>query len=384
MCENRKSTMSYEKRKSLFEKIEKVRGGRVLVCFFNFDRGSNPPLNFGIATQFHAEAKEALFRVLKETASEKAGVDLCLYTRGGDTNAVWPMVSLIREFDPDFEVLVPFRCHSSGTLVALGAKRIHLGPISELSPIDPSTGNQFNPLDPTDKSGSARLPISVEDVQAYRSFIVESLHLNTTNSGAVSEEKQSHELGGFLQKLATDVHPLALGNVHRVHQQIKKLGKSLLDLHTIEGRDVAKVVEGLATRFYSHLHMISRNEAIEILGVEQVKFTSTELAEALDELLRAYEDQFQLRRPFFLSEYMGDEPEKVARFVGAVVESRRWSYLFETKSKISQSSKLPPNVQLQLPAGQRLPLIPGLPREYNMDLIAQAWIHNKEPKGVTL
>ena len=56
---------------------------------------------------------------------------------------MWPIVSLIREFDKDFEVLVPYRCHSSGTLTALGAKRIVMDQLSELSPIDPSTGNQF-------------------------------------------------------------------------------------------------------------------------------------------------------------------------------------------------------------------------------------------------
>ena len=147
---------------------------------------------------------------------------------------------------------------------------------------------------------------------------------------------------------------------------------------------MTKVVEELATRFYSHLHMISRDEALEILGPEQVKFASTDLAAGLDELLRAYEDQFQLRRAFFLGEYMADEPERTARFIGGAVESRQLSYLYETKAKISQSSKLPPNVQLQLPAGQRRPLIPGLPREYSFELTAQGWIHNKEPKGVTL
>jgi hypothetical protein len=369
--------MTYEERKPLLNKIEKLRGDRALVCFFNFDRQSNPPLPaLGISTQFHSEVKEALFRVLKETSLDKTGVDLCLYTRGGDTNSVWPVVSLIREFDPDFEVLAPFRCHSSGTLVALGAKHIHLGPISELSPIDPSTGNQFNPLDPVDKT--SRLPISVEDVQAYRIFILDALH--------ASEEKNDHKAiyETFLQKLVADVHPLALGNVHRVHQQIKKLGASLLKLHPVDKRDVEKVVDSLASRFYSHLHMISRQEAVDILGPEQVKFASADLAASLDELLRVYEDTFQMRRALFLSEVMGDEPRVKARFIGGVLESAKCSYLFETKANITQNSKFPSNIQLQLPAGQGLPLIPGLPREYNIDLTAQGWIRNKTPQGVTL
>lgn len=370
--------MPYDDRKVLFQKIQKLRSDRTLVCFFNFDRACNPSIPaLGVSTQFHSEAKEALFRVLKDSGAKKTGVDLCLYTRGGDTNSVWPVVSLIREFDPDFEVLVPFRCHSSGTLVALGAKQIHLGPISELSPIDPSTGNQFNPLDPVDKT--SRLPISVEDVQAYRSFILEALQV----SGEKKDDDKGH-YDAFLQKLVTDVHPLALGNVHRVHQQIKKLGASLLKLHPIKERDVNKIVESLATHFYSHLHMISRQEAVEILGSAQIKFASDELAAALDELLRVYEDTFQLRRPLYLSEIMGDQPQFTARFIGGAIESAERSYLFETQANIRQSSKFPANIQLQLPAGQALPLIPGLPREYNIELSAQGWVHNKAPKGVTL
>ena len=165
--------------------------------------------------------KEPLYRVLKETVDQGDGVDLLLYTRGGDTNAVWPLVSLLREFDPDFQVLVPFRCHSSGTLLALAAERIIMTPIGELSPIDPTTGNQFNPVDPI--QSKARLGISVEDVQAYRDFILEQFKLAEEQNSALAREI----LRPFIDRLTDRVHPLALGNVHRVHQQIKKLADKL-------------------------------------------------------------------------------------------------------------------------------------------------------------
>lgn len=111
---------------------------------------------------------------------------------------------------------------------------------------------------------------------------------------------------------------------------------------------------------------------------------SAELAASLDELLRVYEDTFQMRRPLFISSLVGDQHQVEARFIGGAVESLQCSYLFETKANIRQSSKLPAGVQLQLPAGQAFPLIPGLPREYNIELTAQGWVRNKAPKGVTL
>lgn len=372
--------MALEQRQEIMNRIEAERGGRTLVCFFNFDRDGTKPIS-GLMTQFSADTKEPLFRVLKESVPTGSKADLCIYTRGGDVNAVWPIASLLREFDQDFEVLVPFRCHSGGTLLALGSKKIVMTPLAELSPIDPSTGNQFNPSDPAEPRN--RLAISVEDVQVYRSFILEQLKFES-KEGEGTAIPTSKLLRPFLERLTERVHPLALGNVHRVHQQIKQLAGKLLKFHPIEGRDLPTVIEAFTTRFFSHLHMINRHEARAILGEAQVEFASTELEKLLDELLRSYEDDFRLRKPFFLNAHLGDDSEKDVRFVGGAVESKSWSYLFETKAKLQQHSALPPNVQVQLSAGQRMPLIPGIPREYRVEVTSQGWVHNTEPQGVTL
>ena len=370
--------MARQERQILFKRIEELRGGRTLVCFLNFDRDSIPPVP-GMATQFYADVKEPLFRVLKESDPKK-GVDLYVHTRGGDTNSVWPLVSLLREFDPAFEVLVPYRCHSSGTLLALGANRVVLGPLSELSPIDPTTGNQFNPIDPT--GPDRRLAIAVEDVRAYRTFVQDQFGLRADGEGGLSKEA-AERLAQFLDRLVSQVHPLALGNVHRVLQQIEQLATNLLALNSRgDQEDVASTVKALTTRFYSHLHMINRHEAREILG-DRVVFADLELATVLDELLRSYEDSFMLRKPFVLHSFMKGKAETDVRFVGGAVESQAWSYLNETKATVRVHSKLPPNVQVQIPLGQPMPLITGLPREIEVEVTAQGWSHNLEPQGVT-
>ena len=73
--------MAYDDRKPLIDKIQALRGDRILVAFLNLDRPSNPPIP-GMMTQFHADVKESLFRVLKESVPAGAKVDLYLYTRG--------------------------------------------------------------------------------------------------------------------------------------------------------------------------------------------------------------------------------------------------------------------------------------------------------------
>ncbi len=249
--------------------------------------------------------------------------------------------------------------------------------MSELSPIDPSTGNQFNPIDPTNPQDW--LAISVEDVQQYLTFAADQLR---EKSGA--EDLAPQDVAQFLEKLVLQVHPLAIGNVHRVYRQIKKLAENLLALHPVPSRKNGEAVDALTTSFYSHLHMINRHEAVKILGEEHVKFATDDLAVAMDDLLRAYEDRFELRRPYVLGADLGDKLQEDARFIGGAVESRHWSYLFETKARVRQHSKIPPNVQVQVPVGQGIPLIPGLARDYVIEVMAQGWVHNKEPLGVTV
>jgi serine dehydrogenase proteinase len=374
--------MPLEQRQSKMRQIEELRDGRTLVCFFNFDRDSVPPIP-GVQIQFAADTKEPLFRVLKESLQIGQKIDLCLYTRGGDTNAVWPIASLLREFDPEFNVLLPFRCHSAGTLLALGSKQIVMTPLAELSPIDPSTGNQFNPPDPNEQRN--KLAISVEDVQQYRNFILNQLERDRDEAGndkATNQTPDKALLSSFLARLTELVHPLALGNVHRVHLQIKQLARNLLGLQESEGRNLDQIIESLTTRFYSHLHMINRHEAREILG-SQVIHADDNLTQLLDSLLRNYEDDFELRKPFFLAAHLGDRATDEARFIAGAIESKSWSYLFETRATLRQQSILPPNVQVQLPPGQPMPLIPGLPRQPTVDVKSQRWMRNTEPQGIT-
>ncbi|GAH88593.1 unnamed protein product, partial [marine sediment metagenome] len=234
-------------------------------------------------------------RIVKESPTEK-GVDLFLYTRGGDINAVWPTACLLKDFDKDFEVLVPFRAHSAGTMLALAANKIVMTRLGELSPIDPTTGNQFNPSDPADPQ--KRLGISVEDVRAYQDFLRDTFTL--IRDGASENVDIGQErilLHPFIQKLVDTTHPLALGNVHRVHQLVSQLAKKLLQFHSTPGQDLDVVVRALTVDAFSHQHMIGAEEAIETLGSGLVEKASEDLESKLDELLKGYEDDFHLRTP---------------------------------------------------------------------------------------
>lgn len=386
--------MPYDDRKKIIEEIETIRKNRTLISLFNFDRASKPELP-GLTTQFASDLKACLYRILKEN-NKSNGFDIFLYTRGGDANSVWPIVNLLREFDEKFEVLIPFRAHSAGTLFSLGAKKIIMTQLAELSPIDPSTGNQFNPID--DMNKQKRLGISVEDVNAYKDFIKQSYEMKNISKSI--EDKNI--LRKHLEELIEKIHPLAIGNVHRVHQLIERLAEKLLCFHAEKTDNLKSMVEQLTVEPFSHLHMISRKEALGILGKNKIEFASEILENKLDELLRMYEEDFSLRNPFYVSKLFEttesikkdgqtkkkdtkeNELTKPFRFAGAALESVKWGYLFITEGTITQFSKLQNNINIQLPPGEPMPLIPGVPKGFNIEIMDQKWQLNRGPKGITI
>ena len=359
---NRPKT-DYANRKTLFNKISSLRQGRLPIIFFNFDRNCQPPNIPGLTTQFAADTKEILYRLLKESDCSH-GIDLVLYTRGGDVNAVWPLVSLLREFDQKFEVLIPFRCHSSGTLLTLGARKIVLTRLSELSPVDPTTGNQFNPREETNPIQAKG--ISVEDVRSF--FDLKATYSKDSTSD-------------YLEILTKFVHPLALGNVQRVLNQVRELARVLLTTNNVKQRDektLSAIIKKLSEGFYSHVHAISRNEASSLLGDDQIVYANEDLEVALDALLRAYENTFNLRDQYILSNEMTNQTSKEVSYFGGVFECANRAYIFKTMGTWFQLSKIPPQVQLTLPPGAPLPLIPGLPTECRFELKCQDWLVNEE------
>jgi hypothetical protein len=124
---------------ALIKKLEEIRGSRLL-CLFLGDRP-------GLETRLAPDIIPLTARHLRGIGEQKR-IDLFLYTIGGDIMAAFRLVALIREYCEEFNVLVPFRCQSAGTLTALGANEIVMLPESQLSPVDPTVNGPYNPTVP--------------------------------------------------------------------------------------------------------------------------------------------------------------------------------------------------------------------------------------------
>jgi hypothetical protein len=156
-----------------------------------------------------------------------------------------------------------------------------------LGPIDPSVTNSFNPID--SRNPGHLLPISVEDVSAYFKLIRSEI-------GITHED----ELVKTVIAMTDKVHPLALGNVQRHHQQSRMMARKLLKKHMApdKGHEIELIIDHLKSNLFFHGHPISRREAEEDLKLKVVR-PSPELEACMWDLYLHYDAELKLREPFF-------------------------------------------------------------------------------------
>ena len=259
-----------------YKKLEEMRSSKLLV-YVTSDR-QNAETNIGADIL-------APFANHLDTIGDVGKITLFLYSNGGSTLAGWSLVNLIRSFCKDFEVIIPFKCQSTATLISLGTDRIVMTKQGTLGPIDPSTNGLMNPQ--INLNGQViRVPVSVEHVNGY-------LDMAKDDFGVTNES----ELKDIYLKLTDHIHPLSLGNVYKSKAQIKMLAEKLLKFHTIEAENIPKVISFLCSESGSHDYTIYRKEAKEELGLNVEKPTQ-ELYQVIKNIYQDIETELDLRNPF--------------------------------------------------------------------------------------
>jgi hypothetical protein len=257
-------------------KIESLRNSKLLV-YCTGDR-QNAETNIGADIL-------APFANHLDMIGDVDKISLFIYSNGGSTLAGWSLVNLIRSFCKDFEVIIPFRCQSTATLISLGADRIIMTKQATLGPIDPSTNGLMNPT--VNINGQVvRVPVSVEHVNGYIEMAKSDLGIDGKN-----------DLKDIYLKLTDQIHPLSLGDVYKAKSQIKMLAEKLLKYHKIKNENVPKVISFLCSESGSHDYTIYRREAKEELGLN-VEKPNDELYAIIKAIYSDIEKEMELRNPY--------------------------------------------------------------------------------------
>lgn len=299
----------------LIEKLEEKRQSK-LICYITGDR---QPFNTRIA----GDVIPLLNKQLDKLEKCKK-ISLFLYTSGGDMLSPIRIVKLIRNHCDEFEVIVPYKAHSAGTLICLGANKIIMGKLAELSPVDPSTGHPFNPQNPN--NSQQKLDISVEDLNSYFLFAKEK---------AGVRDDQMNEI---YKLLVEKLHPLSIGNAYRAYRMSKMLTERLLSLHMDiekEKEKVIKIIKEITGDITIHAYPIDCGEARE-LGLN-IEAPDQETENAMIALYEEYSKEMKLGQPFHPSELLGGQDMANVDYVGAYLDSKKLSYQFTFKGKAQKS-----------------------------------------------
>lgn len=299
----------------LMKRIERERNSGV-ICYITGDRESRVP-GINLKTQIGEDVIPVLFRYL-ELMGKKDNIDLFLYTRGGDMVVPIRIVKLIRNYCKKFSILIPYRAHSAGTLIALGADEIVMTKLGELTPVDPTAERHpFNPRNPSNTK--ELLPISVEDVRSYILFAKDELK---AKKGEITELYSKMTNQSYHNPI--HLHPLALGNVYRAQRMIKILAERLLNLHMdikLESNQkiIDKIVNEITSNICVHNYPIYRDEA-KSLGLNMI-IPSDELEKMLWDLYEKYAEDMELGKQFNPLEILGQDSSRNIKYGAAYIES---------------------------------------------------------------
>jgi hypothetical protein len=188
------------------------------------------------------------------------------------------MVHLLRQYVKRLTVLVPQECESAATMLALGADKILMGPLAQLSAVDTALTHDLSPIDSRDNNR-----VSVSQDELYR--VVQLYRRQSRGKGSNPYEA-----------LFAYVHPLVIGAVDRVSALSTKLCLEILSYHLKDIRKAKKISNILNSGYPSHSYPITLREARRIgLKAEPLDETINALLFELNEIYaemgqRAYTD----------------------------------------------------------------------------------------------
>ncbi len=277
----------YADRQKLYKQLADLRHTGIITLV----TGDRP----GLETQIAPDSVQFIGDLL-DHYQDCEKISLILYTRGGDTLAAWSLVNLLREFCTKLEIIIPAKCHSAGTLICLGADQLVMTKQATLGPVDPSVNTPLNPSIPG-KPDELRFPISVEDVAGF-------IEMAKSEGGLNSQE----QLGQVYMKLATDVHPIALGRVQRARGQIQKLAAKLLSMHMQNKKKIRTITRALCTDAGSHDYMIYRTEARKTLGLN-IETPNPDFYKLINAIYQDFRNEMALDYPYNPTIMLDDKDE---------------------------------------------------------------------------
>jgi hypothetical protein len=204
----------------------------------------------------------AMYELLQHVGPQTE-VTLFVKSDGGSGMASLRMVHLLRRYAKRLTVAAPLNCASAATMLALGADRIALGPLSYLTAVDTSLEHELSPVDHTNNL----VAVSNDEVDRV-------IRLWRETAGRRGEVVNPY------QELYKYVHPLVIGALDRASSLSLMLCREILGYHLKDRRKAERISQRLNSAYPAHQYPITSREA------RQLGLRVDDLDPGLDRLLQ--------------------------------------------------------------------------------------------------
>ncbi|MDE1870123.1 MAG: ATP-dependent Clp protease proteolytic subunit [Candidatus Micrarchaeota archaeon] len=189
--------------------------------------------SIGLSEEFGIES---VLEQIKKKRSNDCTLYLLINSPGGLVTSSYKVTRALRKSFKNIIVFVPHIAASGGTLVALTGNKIVMGMMSQITPLDPQTGDK-----------------SVNNV--VRGFETITQYFETT-----SEKDAPYSYKILAQKYDAIELDKAISNI----QLMKKYIREILENANYKKDDVERIANKLVTGFYTHSDVIHFDEAKSI------------------------------------------------------------------------------------------------------------------------
>ena len=220
-----------------------------------------------------------------------AEIDLVINSGGGDIDAAYQIIELVRLHAQKVNACVPFYAKSAATLICIGADVIVLDELAQLGPLDAQIGER-EPGAPSVTYTSALNPFkSLEELQNIATQTLDlAVAIIVRRSGMNLDHCLKHGIE-FVKAtsgpLFTQLRAERLGEYSRALSVGQEYAKRLLQRHTDWSEEqVAEIAERLVRSYPSHGYIIDHHE-LKDMGLEVEVFSDNERV-AVEDLIMSH------------------------------------------------------------------------------------------------
>ncbi len=185
-----------------------------------------------------------LYALLRSTG-KLARMSLFVKSDGGSGEAALRMVNLLRQYVDHLTILAPLECQSAATMLALGADRVLMGPLAQLSAVDTSLTHDLSPID----RDNNRVSVSNDELLRVIRLWTEQAKSSTANP---------------YETLFPFIHPLVIGAVDRSSALSTRICEEILSYHMKDPKRTREISNTLNSGYPSHSYPITLREAKRI------------------------------------------------------------------------------------------------------------------------